>query len=108
MAYFSDQVIDQVWRKGTPITGFDPDIWRQDFAGAWINKECYGKIETKFGWEIDHLKPESKGGTDDLSNLKPLQWENNRKKGDDFPTFKTVVTSEGVVNVNIERSWRVN
>lgn len=36
----------------------------------------------KHGWEIDHIRPVVAGGNDDLSNLQPLQWENNRKKGD--------------------------
>ena len=108
MAYFSDQMIEEVWNKGKTIDGVDSSIWRQDFAGAWINRSCYGKTETKFGWEIDHLKPESQGGSDDLSNLLPLQWENNRKKGDEYPEFKTAVTSDGNINVNIVRSWRVN
>jgi 5-methylcytosine-specific restriction endonuclease McrA len=44
----------------------------------------YGQT-SKYGWEIDHIKPVSKGGTDDLSNLQPLQWENNRRKGDNYP-----------------------
>lgn len=108
MAYFSDQMVEQVWQKGEVIQGVDPSIWRKDFAGAWINRACYGQPETKYGWEIDHLRPESQGGTDDLVNLYPLQWENNRTKGDSYPFFKTSVTSNGNSNVNTVKSWRAN
>jgi 5-methylcytosine-specific restriction endonuclease McrA len=45
----------------------------------------YGITDSKHGWEVDHIIPVSKGGTDDLSNLQPLQWDNNRKKGDTYP-----------------------
>lgn len=108
MAYFSDQMIEQVWQKGQIVQDVDPAIWRKDFAGAWINRACYGQTETKFGWEIDHLKPLSQGGTDDILNLVPLQHENNRTKADNYPVFKTSVSSDGTFNVNIEKSWRVN
>ena len=46
--------------------------------------EDYGNTSSKHGWEVDHIKPVSKGGTDDLSNLQPLQWDNNRKKSDTY------------------------
>jgi len=38
------------------------------------------------GWEVDHIRPVSHDGGDDLANLQPLQWKNNRCKGDTFPS----------------------
>ena len=39
----------------------------------------YGDRSDKYncGWEIDHIKPDSKGGEDIISNARPLQWYNN-------------------------------
>jgi len=45
----------------------------------------HGNTEAKYGWEIDHIKPLAMGGLDNIDNLQPLQWENNRKKGDTYP-----------------------
>ncbi|MFN7825163.1 MAG: HNH endonuclease signature motif containing protein [Pseudobdellovibrionaceae bacterium] len=42
----------------------------------------YGNTESDFGWEIDHINPVSNRGGDDISNLQPLQWKNNRQKSD--------------------------
>jgi hypothetical protein len=87
---FDDATIEAVWQKGTP----EPDYsgFRKDACGASMQRSKYGKTE-KWGWEIDHIKPVAKGGTDELSNLQPLQWENNRRKGDSYPKYDCAVTS---------------
>jgi hypothetical protein len=82
---FSVETIEAVWKKARPISGIDPDDWRRDPCGVPIQRSKYGDISSKYGWQIDHIKPPAKGGTDDLSNLQPLQWGLNRHKGDDYP-----------------------
>lgn len=87
---FSETTIETVWQKGT----LEPEYssFRKDKCGASMQRSKYGKTE-QFGWEIDHLKPVSQGGGDELSNLQPLQWENNRHKGDDYPNWTCLVKS---------------
>lgn len=62
--------IEEIWEKATAVPGYDSARWRQDFAGAWIQREQYG-LPTEFGWEIFHLVPVSQGGTSDVDNLYP-------------------------------------
>jgi 5-methylcytosine-specific restriction endonuclease McrA len=69
-----------VWKKACILHEALKDIARIDKYGNHISKLNFGKQE-KYGWEIDHIKPVSRGGTDDIDNLQPLHWENNRKKG---------------------------
>lgn len=94
---FSEEKIQKVWEKGTIVSGSDPNVWRKDHCGAWIGRKYHGKQDS-FGWEIDHIVPESEGGTDDLFNLRPLQWENNRATADSG-RLKCVVRSAGQSNV---------
>ena len=87
---FDKKTIEAVWQKGTPEPKYPS--FRKDQCGASMHHPKYGRIE-KWGWEIDHIKPASRDGSDDLSNLQPLLWENNRHKSDDYPNWSCKVTS---------------
>ena len=74
---------DQAWEKAETIRGKNPDVWRKDQQGNKIRKSSYGTTG-EFGWEFDHKKPKSKGGSDSSRNIQPLHWEENRKKSDKY------------------------
>jgi 5-methylcytosine-specific restriction endonuclease McrA len=82
---FDHYVIDQVWQRANAGAGFY--MFRRDACGTEIAKHEFGKT-TPLGWEIDHIRPVAAGGTDELDNLQPLQWENNRRKGDIWPDWR--------------------
>jgi hypothetical protein len=81
---FDECTIEAVWQKGRPAPAYPG--FSLDPCNAYMKRDLYGKTE-RFGWEIDHIVPVAKGGTDDLANLQPLMWENNRSKGDSFPNW---------------------
>lgn len=79
MANWTEEEIQAVWEKGTAVSGYGKEKYRKDQCGAWIKRDEYGNRKASFGWEIDHISP---GGSDAISNLRPLQWENNVDKSD--------------------------
>lgn len=89
---FDAATIVAVWCKATVVAGFDPSDFRKDSCGAWIRFSAYGK-GGDYGWEVDHMRPVAHGGDDRLSNLQPLQWQNNRHKSDSFPTWSCAVAA---------------
>lgn len=83
---FDHQTVLAVWNKAKIDSRYNSGTYRADACGHWIAWADYGKT-SGYGWEIDHIKPVAKGGTDDLSNLQALYWENNRQKSDDWPNW---------------------
>lgn len=80
---WTEKELDAIWLKGAPVPGKDPAKVRADWCGAWMERGKHGDTTTNgFGWEVDHVVAVANGGSDALSNLQPMQWQNNRKKGD--------------------------
>jgi 5-methylcytosine-specific restriction endonuclease McrA len=77
----SKDQIDKAWNNAKKIRGKDPDQYRQDPYGNPMYKPSYGK-DSEIGWEIDHIKPMSRGGSDSTRNLQALNTKVNRNKGD--------------------------
>lgn len=77
---WSTEVINAVWSKAATVAGNDPALWRKDRYGYWIGYGYYGTTN-QYGWEIDHIVPKSKQGSDSIYNLQPLHWAVNRKLG---------------------------
>ncbi len=83
---FTRDIVDAVWQKAKPPAPKSPaSTYRFDACGSLIARFAYGDPRSAFGWEIDHIVPVSRGGTDDLENLQPLCWTTNREKGDRHP-----------------------
>lgn len=105
-----------VWDKGTKVQNFDPSKYRKDACGAWIAWDRYDDKHSPYGWQIDHIYPESKlqlkrlsrESIDDIRNLRPMHWRNNASKGADYPTYHSVVKAVDNHNENIDDTFEVN
>ena len=75
------KLINKMWNAAKPVRGQNPREIRQDPYGNRISKSQFGETGPR-GWEIDHIKPESRGGSDHTRNLQAMQTKKNRELGD--------------------------
>ena len=68
---YSDIEKAAVWAKGQPIVGWDPDEWRVDHRGNPLFRMHYGDKISAFGWEVGLIVDLARGGSQEISNLRP-------------------------------------
>lgn len=94
--YTEDELL-QIWENARIIRGYDPKIVRRDMFSNPIEWKNYGK-EVATGWKVAHGIPPSWGGSDKLTNLRPMHWSGtvNREPITEpvSPTRDEVVLSE--------------
>lgn len=104
------------WNAAQTVDGFNKELYRKDACGAWIMWDKYGDTNSIYGWQVDHICPQnllsslgySQKEIDDPKNLRALQHQNNASKGDDYPGYISVITSEGRGNIENRRGRTVN
>lgn len=70
-----------IWRKAYAPVEAEAHLWRIDVRGSWMYYPHYGDRDSPFGWEYGHIVDDALGGSEDISNLRPLHWRNNASDG---------------------------
>lgn len=111
-----ERKILEVWENARTVDGVDSSLYRKDPCGAWIARNKYGIRDSKLGWEVDHVIPKalleslrfSEEEIDDPINLRAMHWQNNASKGDDYPSYISVISAKDLDNVYHEESRKIN
>lgn len=72
----------KLWNKT-----FGKDIKAKDFSGREIAKGAYNDRNSEFGWNVDHILPQCKGGKTTERNLIICNIKTNDEKANKFPGF---------------------
>ena len=84
----------RLWNKS-----FGKDTKAVDFAGRTIAKGAYNDRNSEFGWNVDHILPQSKGGATADYNLICCHIKTNDEKADKFPCFNANEIAFEIVKV---------
>lgn len=84
MPYSTNPKAQHVWNKARPVKGENPNLYRRDAQGNVIYKPAYNR-DSPMGWQVDHVWPRSKGGSDARMNLQALQTGANKRKSNKTP-----------------------
>ncbi len=71
----------------------------EDFTGRVVYKCAYGQNGSQYGWDIDHIQPLSKGGTDTDDNKQIVHVVTNDEKED-----KTTFISENGKTYQVQKT----
>jgi len=78
--YGNSNCVQNTWDNAPKVRGKDPELYRRDAYENVLYRHSHGK-DTQMGWNIDHIKPQSKGGSDNPRNLQILQSAKNKSLG---------------------------
>ena len=110
--------IPPVWSLQTRRLKPPNEVLEASKRGAWSLNTNHSRVNSQYGWEIDHVFPKAKlkergipeDTWDDLINLRPFHADNNRKKSDDYPDYtrEKVMNKETHKNITLEKAKIVN
>ena len=84
----------RLWNKS-----FGKETKVRDFAGRTIAKGAYNDRNSDCGWNVDHILPQSRGGTTADHNLVCCHILTNDEKADKFPCFNANGMSFEIIKV---------
>lgn len=73
-----------VWNK---VYGNKEEIY--DYSGRLMKKSACSNPNSKYYPTLDHIRPLSKGGLNELGNIIICNSKTNEEKGDSFPHWKS-------------------
>lgn len=104
--------IEAAWEKAETIDGVNNKLYRKDYAGAWMFRDSFttdyttaDNVET-YSWTIVLHRPVGQQGTTELYNLDPMNIINAKSKGENYPSWKTKISSKGNKNIIREQNWK--